>query len=619
MNLWNAVNAGTHLLPGEAQKRRDRDREYLMSLTPVNLLRSHYLEAGLIQMQYRPDKIHWGWDSPMSQIRGTFCGHWLSAAAHMYRDTHDEELLARANYIVSEIARCQEANGGQWAFPIPEKYLYWLKAGRHPWAPQYVCHKNMMGLLDMYKLTGNQQALEIVLKCADWFYEFTNGITRENMDEMMDLEETGGILELWADLYGITRKPMHLEILHRYERPLLANGLLEGRDMLANMHANSTVPEMHGYARAYEVTGNEMYRKVVEAYWDQAVEKRGMYATGGQTSGEIWSPMGELRARLGDKNQEHCVVYNMMRLAEYLFSWTGDSKYADYWELNLHNGIYAQGFWQDERDQMIGGEREPLRETTTVTYYMPLMQGAHKHWGSKTDDFWCCHCSLVQANAVHHEHIYYQSDDSVALVQFIPSTSEMQVQGRKLRMELTANSQTGGEMMRDHAVNRTVVRRPHDIAYTLKICTDQPCGIPLLIRIPEWCEGNISISVNGEPASWEADGHGFAKVMHDWHEDTVSIRLGRRLRCYPLPDDPDMVAFVDGPVCLAGLVSEEHILYGDKEHPEDSLLCASDERQWQQWKTGWKTYHQPFGIEFKPLNEIGYETYTVYFPVEPRG
>ena len=96
MNLWNAVNAGTHLLPGEAQKRRDRDREYLMSLTPVNLLRSHYLEAGLIQMQYRPDKIHWGWDSPMSQIRGTFCGHWLSAAAHMYRDTHDEELLARA-------------------------------------------------------------------------------------------------------------------------------------------------------------------------------------------------------------------------------------------------------------------------------------------------------------------------------------------------------------------------------------------------------------------------------------------------------------------------------------------------------------------------------------------
>ena len=146
---------------------------------------------------------------------------------------------------------------------------------------------------------------------------------------------------------------------------------------------------------------------MVEAYWRSAVEERGMYATGGQTSGEVWSPMGQLRARLGDKNQEHCVVYNMMRLAEYLFHWTGDAKYADYWERNLYNGIFAQGFWKDEREFQIGGHPFPEdnteEEVTTVAYYLPLMQGAHKHWGSRTEDFWCCHCSLVQANAIHHE------------------------------------------------------------------------------------------------------------------------------------------------------------------------------------------------------------------------
>ena len=52
--------------------------------------------------------------------------------------------------------------------------------------------------------------------------------------------------------------------------------------------------------------------------------ERGCYCTGGQTCGEIWTPPGELAARLGDKNQEHCTVYNMMRLADYLFRWTGD-------------------------------------------------------------------------------------------------------------------------------------------------------------------------------------------------------------------------------------------------------------------------------------------------------
>ncbi|MPM92556.1 hypothetical protein SDC9_139691 [bioreactor metagenome] len=77
-----------------------------------------------------------------------------------------------------------------------------------------------------------------------------------------------------------------------------------------------------------------------------------------------------------------------------------------------------------------------------------------------------------------------------------------------------------------------------------------------------------------------------------------------------------MVAFLDGPVCLAGLSDREYMLHGDKEYPENSLLCAADERQWQMWKTGWKTYHQPIGIQFKPLYQIGYEPYTVYFPVK---
>lgn len=586
----------------------------MMSLKVENLLRAHYLEAGLIRMNDKPEGIHWGWDSPTSEIRGTFCGHWLSAAARMYRDTGDEELFGRANFIVSEIARCQIANGGRWAFPIPEKYLYWLKEGRHPWAPQYVCHKNMMGLLDMYRFAGNQQALDIVLKCAEWFYDFTNNITRENMDEMMDLEETGGIMEYWADLYGITQDPKHLALMERYERPRLADPLLQGVDMLSNMHANATIPEMQGYARAYEVTGREYYRKVVEAYWEQAVEKRGMYATGSQTSGEIWSPIGQLKARLGDKNQEHCVVFNMMRLAEYLLRWTGDSKYADYWERNLYNGLYAQGFWQDEHEQMICGCSH--HKSTTVTYYLPLMQGSKKYWGSETDDFWCCHCTLVQANAMHHESIFYTNPKGITVAQYIPARADLQHQGVRIALEQKEVQQTGGEMMRDHQVNRKVLSRPHDWVTQLTLNASEPSVFDLGVRVPSWIVGQMEVSVNGSPAAYTLDEHGFAHVERTWHQDIILIRMEKRLSCYALPDDPDMVAFMDGPICLAGLVSEEHLLYGDKNAPENSLLSASDERHWQRWRTGWKTHHQPYGIEFRPLYQIGHERYTVYFPVK---
>ena len=128
---------------------------------------------------------------------------------------------------------------------------------------------------------------------------------------MMDIEETGGIMELWADLYAVTKDPKHLELMKRYERPKLTTPLSLGKDVLTNMHANTTIPEIHGCARAYEVTGEDRYRKIVENYWDFAVAKRGTFATGGQTNGEIWTPMLKQSARLSELNQEHCTVYNL--------------------------------------------------------------------------------------------------------------------------------------------------------------------------------------------------------------------------------------------------------------------------------------------------------------------
>ena len=91
------------------------------------------------------------------------------------------------------------------------------------------------------------------------------------------------------------------------------------------------------------MTGEQRYLDIAQAYWKSAVTDRGSYVTGGQTCGEIWSAPNQLKARLGDKNQEHCTVYNMMRLADFLFRHTQDPVYLDYWEKNLYNGIIGTG------------------------------------------------------------------------------------------------------------------------------------------------------------------------------------------------------------------------------------------------------------------------------------
>lgn len=351
MEMYQEQIKNVKLLESEKSVKRDRDIAYIMELDPQALLFPYYTEAGLnglLNYSMSDMPLHDGWDNPLCQIRGTFTGHWLSAAARLYQETGDMQIKARADLIVTEIGKCQERNGGGWAFPIPEKYLYGLKKGYHFWAPQYVCHKVMMGLMDMYQFAGNEQALEIVKGCAEWFTEYNKDISRERMDDMMDMEETGGLMELWADLYAVTGDPAHLELMRKYERPRLTEPVLQGKDVLTNMHANTTVPEIHGCARAYEVTGEERYRKIVENYWDLAVTQRGTFATGGQTDGEVWTGMQRQASRLSPLNQEHCFVYNMIRLANYLYRWTGDAKYQDYIERNIENGTDGSGILGDK-------------------------------------------------------------------------------------------------------------------------------------------------------------------------------------------------------------------------------------------------------------------------------
>ncbi len=585
--------------PSLFQQRSELNRRYLMSLSNENLLQNYYLEAGLWSTRGQPEGIHWGWEAPTCQVRGHFLGHWLSAAARLSASTGDAEVKAKADRIVAELGRCQEANGGEWAGSIPPTYLDRIARGTWVWAPHYTLHKTLMGLFDMYAVAGNAQALEIMIKWARWFHRWTGQFSRQQMDDILDVE-TGGMLEVWADLYAVTRQEEHLDLIRRYDRPRLFDRLLEGVDVLTNQHANTTIPEIHGAARAWEVTGERRWREIVEAYWRQAVVERGYYCTGGQSCGEFWTPPNALAARLGDKTQEHCTVYNMIRLAEYLYRWTGDVAYLDYWERNLYNGILAQ--------------QNPL--TGMVSYFLPLNAGATKNrttqprqekttWGSPTEDFWCCHGTLVQAHAAHASAVYFEDDEGLIVAQYIPTALRWERDGVPVTVTLTLDQQ----LDQPH--------RPSALAFDLAIEAARAVELTLQIRLPWWLRGEATIALNGERLPIDAMPSSYARLRRTWTRDRIHVELPKALTTCPLPDDPARVAFLDGPVVLAGLCDEELTLYGDKEHPE-TLLAPDNEREWRAWKPGYRTRGQPRNLRFLPLYEIVDERYTVYFPIEEK-
>ena len=604
----------------ELRRRELANREYLLKLTSENLLMNYKLEAGRFTEREVPADAHTGWESPVCQLRGHFLGHWLSAAAIRYDATGDRELKAKADNIIDELAECQKDNGGQWIGPIPEKYLHWIANGKSIWAPQYNLHKLFMGLVDMYLYADNKKALEIADKFSDWFVTWSGTFSREKFDDILDVE-TGGMLEIWAELLQITGDDKYRTLLERYYRSRLFQPLLEGKDPLSNMHANTTIPEVLGCARAYEVTGDTEWMDIVKSYWNCAVTERGCLVTGGQTSGEVWMPKNNMKARLGDKNQEHCTVYNMMRLAEFLFRHTGDPKYLQYMEYNFYNGILAQAYFQE---YSLTGRKHNNPSTGLLTYFLPMKAGLHKDWSKETDSFFCCHGTMVQANAALNRSIYYQDNDTIYVAQYLSSELSTKIKDEKITITQKQDFMSGSMLTSSNTagyqtLNETTAfheNMPDYVKYDITIQRSASSNFTLAFRIPEWVMSEAVIYVNEELHGKSKDNLHFYKISQEWKDgDKVSILLPIGICFIPLPDDNSMGAFRYGPEVLAGICEEERILYSENDDISSEVMMEN-EREWGSWRYFFKTVNQNPAIELRRIRDIGYEPFQIYFKVK---
>lgn len=603
------------LFDGDLRRREHENRSYLMKLKNEHLLFNYNLEAGRYGGRGIQTDVMGGWEASTCQIRGHFLGHWISAAALHYDETGDMELKAKADAVIAELAICQKENGGEWAAPIPEKYLYWIGKGKGIWAPQYNIHKLFMGLIDAYYYLKNDQALEIADKMGDWFLRWSESYTEEQFKNILDVE-TGGMMEIWCQLYEITGKEKFKTLMNRYYRSRLFEPLLEGKDVLTNMHANTTIPEVLGCAKAYEITGDEKWMNIVKAYWKCAVTDRGAFVTGGQTQGEIWTPMQKLKARLGDKNQEHCTVYNMIRLAEFLFRNTKDPMYMDYIEKNVQNGLLAQTYWR-------GMPYKNSRGNGLLTYFLPLKAASHKDWAGEMDSFFCCHGTMVQANAALNRCIYYQDQTDFYVTQYVDSKVEFTLNDKKVTLEqredhLNGSVQTssvndGAQHIGD--INSAYANKPDFRKQVITVRTSEDAAFTLKLRIPGWIMKKASVYVNDELFAQTDDTADFVSVSRTFKDgDRVAVILPIGIKFVTLPDDSTMGAFLYGPDVLAGICEEERVLKLNGTKPEDELSMDT-ERQWGSFQSFFKTETQDPGINFKRLCEVGYEPYQVYFKV----
>jgi uncharacterized protein len=573
------------LRPGPLKDAFETNVKYLHTLSPDRYLWTFRKNAGLPVTDQ--DQPYGGWEEPKCELRGHSIGHYLSACARVIAQTGDPELKKHADYVVAELAKCQAKLGGGYLSAFPAEFFDRVERFERVWAPYYTIHKILLGLWEMYVYTGNQQSLDVLKGMADYFKTRCDKLDDAHMQRMLNAE-FGGMHEVLLNLYSSTGEKAYLDLAQRFVKRKFTDPLADEKDCLPGLHANTHIPQVAGQARAYELTGDERSRKVVEFFWETLVAAHS-YATGGSNVGEAWGDPNRLASTMSDSNQEFCTSYNFEKISRYLLLWTGDNRYADMIERVFYNGILVS---QDPKTGMF-------------IYYMPFRTGLHKEHGTPFDTFSCCYGTGIQEYASLAQDIFYHTDDVLYVNLFASAT----VTWKSPKGEIRVSQQTDF---------------PASDKTSLKIGVSQPTEFKLVLRVPWWATRGSSVSLNGsawsggtpaKPGTW-------LTMSRTWQDgDSVELTMPMSLTVQPINDEPNLAAIMYGPLVLAGLVEPDvlqpgcpaPVLTGDMQHPENWLKPVPGK------PLTFRTTGQPVDLTFVPIHQVVEESYGLYWRFAPPG
>lgn len=583
------------LLDGIFKESQEKGKEYLLYLDIDRLMAPCYESISKSPKKPR----YGGWES--TTISGHSIGHWLSAASAMYKATKDEVLLQKIEYAVNELAYVQSFDKDGYVSGFPRACFDKVFTGNFEvenfslagsWVPWYSIHKIYAGLIDAYLLAGNQKALEVVVKLADWAKKGTDNLTEEQFQKMLICEH-GGMNEVMADLYKITGNPEYLELALRFCHKAILDPLSKGIDNLEGKHANTQIPKVIGAAKLYELTGNEDFRNMAIFFWN-IVTKQRSYIIGGNSIGEHFGPIN--KETLGTTTAETCNTYNMLKLTECLFRWSHQSEYMDYYERALYNHILAS---QDPDSGM-------------KTYFVSTQPGHFKVYCSPDSSFWCCTGTGMENPARYTRNIYYKENNDLYVNLFI--ASELTIDENKLKI-------------------RQETDFPNSDRVLLYFEKGEYQRLNIRIRIPYWVSGVVTVLVNGIEIKPEVD-NGYLIIEGNWSKgDRIELTLPMGLHIYSAKDTPTRVGIMYGPIVLAGALGRENFPDTDivddhlklNNHPLiDVPILVADKQNLNKWIRSVEGSHLTFEtsevgqpgnrkVTLIPFYHLHHQRYTLYW------
>ena len=549
--------SSVRLLESPFKVAQQTDLKYILSLDADRLLAPYFKEAGL-----QTKAINYpNWEN--TGLDGHIGGHYISALAEMYAATGNQKIKQRLDYMLDGLEKCQQKNGNGYIGGVPGSKALWdeiaqgkIEAGsfslNQKWVPWYNIHKVYAGLVDAYNLTGNEKAQKMLIQLSDWCLTLTKNLSDDQIQQILRSEH-GGMNEVFADVAAITGDKKYLTLAQKFSHKAILDPLLENKDALNGIHANTQIPKVIGFMRVAEVSGDKNWANAANFFWKTVVDNRTI-SIGGNSVREHFNPTTDFSSMLESREgPETCNSYNMLKLSKHLFLANPTSKYMDYYERTTYNHILSS-------QHPDGG----------FVYFTPIRPRHYRVYSEAQHSFWCCVGSGLENHGKYGELIYAHDKQNLYVNLFIPSTLNWKEKG----ISLTQNT-----------------KFPFEEQSSIKLTLKKQRQFAIKFRYPSWiAEGKMKIKVNNKEISFTKDANSYVSIDRKWKTgDVIWVVLPMQNKTEQLPDKSDWVSFVHGPIVLAaitdttdlkGLIADDsrmgHIASGPIYPIEDAPLLVSN-------------------------------------------
>ena len=421
---------------------------------------------------------------------------WMEAVCALIAVEPDTVWDQRLDEIIQIIGKAQRADGY-----IHTPVLVAARNGNanaKPFADRFNFEMYNMGHLMTtaclhHQVTGKTEFLVIARKAADFLDNEFHEPTPEQARHAICPSHYMGIL----DLYRVTGEPRYLQLAQRLigMRDIVTNGGDDNQDLVpftqqteAVGHAVRATYLYAGVADLYAETGDQQLTHTLELIWKNLVGKK-MYVTGG------CGALHDGASPYGSKNQRtitrvhQAFGYNYQlpnatahnetcaNIGNVLFNWrmflaTGEAKYIDVLELSLYNSVLS-GVSLNGKDFFY---TNPLRQENVAPVEL--------RWARTRVPFvtsFCCPPNVVRTVARTGEYAYAISDKTIWVNLYGSNELDTTLSNGK-RIRLTQQTQY-----------------PWDGTVTLRVHETNEAAVQLKLRIPGWAK-NAELLVDGVPS-----------------------------------------------------------------------------------------------------------------------